>query len=89
MHSHHFLGATKHLYNWLCPLVGPLVGQLVCRQRRMGVYDFGGATSNLCYSNFLVSRYIVILLSLYVYLLECESHSGIVVLMNNYINGSK
>ena len=21
-----FLGATKHLYNWLCPLVGWLVG---------------------------------------------------------------
>ena len=24
-----FLGATKHLYNWLCPLVGWLVGQSV------------------------------------------------------------
>ena len=22
----HFLGATTHLYNWLCPLVGRLVG---------------------------------------------------------------
>ena len=25
-----FLGATKHLYNWLCPLVGRSVGRLVC-----------------------------------------------------------
>ena len=25
----HFLGATKHLYNWLCPLVGRLVGRSV------------------------------------------------------------
>ena len=25
-------------------------------QRRMGVYDFGGATSNLCHDNFLVSQ---------------------------------
>ena len=25
-----FLGATKHLYNWLCPSVGWLVGRLVC-----------------------------------------------------------
>ena len=24
-----FLGATKHLYNWLCPLVGWSVGRLV------------------------------------------------------------
>ena len=24
-----FLGATKHLYNWLCPLVGRSVGWLV------------------------------------------------------------
>jgi len=24
-----FLGATKHLYNWLCPLVGRLVGRSV------------------------------------------------------------
>ena len=24
-----FLGATKHLYNWLCPLVGWSVGWLV------------------------------------------------------------
>ena len=24
-----FLGATEHLYNWLCPLVGRLVGWLV------------------------------------------------------------
>ena len=24
------LGATKHLYNWLCPLVGRTVGRLVC-----------------------------------------------------------
>ena len=31
INSLHFLGATKHLYNWLCPSVGPLVGQLVCR----------------------------------------------------------
>ena len=27
-----FLGATKHLYNWLCPLVGWLVGRSVGRQ---------------------------------------------------------
>ena len=26
-----FLGATKHLYNWLCPSVGWLVGWLVGR----------------------------------------------------------
>ena len=26
-----FLGATKHLYNWLCPLVGWSVGLLVGR----------------------------------------------------------
>ena len=26
-----FLGATKHLYNWLCPLVGWLVGRSVGR----------------------------------------------------------
>ena len=26
-----FLGATKHLYNWLCPLVGWLVGWSVSR----------------------------------------------------------
>ena len=26
-----FLGATKHIYNWLCPLVGLTVGQLVGR----------------------------------------------------------
>ena len=25
--SYSFLGATKHLYNWLCPLVGWLVGR--------------------------------------------------------------
>ena len=25
MYVVHFLGATKHLYNWLCPLVGLLV----------------------------------------------------------------
>ena len=25
-------------------------------QGRMGVYDFGGSTSNLCHDNFLVSR---------------------------------
>ena len=25
-----FLGATKHLYNWLCPSVGWLVGRSVC-----------------------------------------------------------
>ena len=28
--AHFFLGATKHLYNWLCPLVGRSVGRLVC-----------------------------------------------------------
>ena len=27
----YFLGATKHLYNWLCLLVGRLVGWLVGR----------------------------------------------------------
>ena len=26
-----FLGATKHLYNWLCPSVGWLVGRSVGR----------------------------------------------------------
>ena len=27
--NYHFLGATKHLYNWLCPwLVGLSVGQV-------------------------------------------------------------
>ena len=25
----HFLGATKHLYNWLCPSVGWLAGRSV------------------------------------------------------------
>ena len=28
-----FLGATKRLYNWLCPSVGRSVGRLVCRLR--------------------------------------------------------
>ena len=28
-----FLGATKHLYNWLCPSVGRSVGQSVCLWR--------------------------------------------------------
>ena len=31
-----FLGATKHLYNWLCPLVGRLVGWLVGRVTHLG-----------------------------------------------------
>ena len=28
-HKRRFLGATKHLHNWLCPSVGWLVGRLV------------------------------------------------------------